>query len=353
MERKETNRANQLSIDKQYIKGVKLIDIDTTIAQYITDTIIPDLEEHGNVVKVPLVYGNAERWNGARKEGYLRDQRGKLQIPLVMFKRNSVERDTNTQHFREQLRMPAFKKYSSKNRYERFSLESGVQPLMEMYSVAVPAYVTVTYEVMIWTSFTEHMNQIVEAFQYQTDRYWGREDSFRFRTRIESFDTTQEVGQGSERIIRTTFTMNVNAHLLPETENEKPIVKKEFTKKRIVFGVETDLTGNIFTQPSLYNEYAQVIDFIAVRGSQMAEFINATTVKLTNVKKPLLPSELIGVFDTDSWFRIYINGEFISPTYYTYSYNGTTNEITFSFHDLIFDLDSNDEVAITGKFQEI
>jgi hypothetical protein len=103
----------------------------------------------------------------------------------------------------------------------------------------------------------------------------------------------------------------------------------------------------------VYNEYAQVIDFVAVRGSQMAEFVNTTTVKLINVKKPILPSELIGIFDTDNWFRIYINGEFISPTYYTYSYNGTTNEITFSFHDLIFDLDSNDEVAITGKFQEI
>ena len=32
MEKKETNRANQLSIDKQYIKGVKLIDIDSTMA---------------------------------------------------------------------------------------------------------------------------------------------------------------------------------------------------------------------------------------------------------------------------------------------------------------------------------
>ena len=353
MEKKETNRANQLSIDKQYIKGVKLIDIDSTIAQYMADTIIPKLEEHGNVVKVPLVYGNAERWNGARKDGYLRDQRGKIQIPLVMFKRNSVERDTGIQHFREQVRMPAFKKYSSKNRYERFSLESGVQPLMEMYSVAVPAYVTVSYEVMIWTSFTEHMNKIVEAFQYESDRYWGREDGFRFRTRIESFDTAQEVGQGSERIIRTTFTMNVNAYLLPETENEKPIVRKEFTKKRIVFGVETDLTGNIFTKPSLYNEYAQVIDFIAVRGSQMAEFVNGTTVKLTNVKKPILPSELIGVFDTDNWFRIYINGDFISPSFYTYSYNGFTNEIVFVFHDLTFIIEPQDEIAITGKFQEI
>jgi len=122
----------------------------------------------------------------------------------------------------------------------------------------------------------------------------------------------------------------------------------------VVFGIETDLTGGILgNQPSLYNEYAQVIDFVAVRGSQMAEFVNGTTVKLTNVKKPILPSELIGVFDIVNWFRIYINGDFISPSAYTYSYDGSTKEITFTFTSLSFVLDSQDEIAITGKFQEL
>jgi hypothetical protein len=196
------------------------------------------------------------------------------------------------------------------------------------------------------------MNKIVEQFQYASDRYWGKEDGFRFRTRIESFDTTQEVAEGSERIVRTTFNMNVNAYLLPETFDNKPVVKKEFSKKRVVFGVETDLTGNLFTTPSLYNEYAQVIDFIGTRGSQMAEFIDATTVKLTGVKKPILPSELVGSFDIINWFRVYVNGDFVSPNYYTYEYNGNANEITFNFNGL-YDIASDDEVAITGKFQQI
>jgi hypothetical protein len=248
--------------------------------------------------------------------------------------------------------MPALQQYSSKNRYERFTLQNNIKPVMELYSVKIPDYVTLTYEVMIWTSFTEHMNKIVEAFQYATDRYWGSEEKYKFRVRINSFDNQQEVGQGSERIIRTTFTMQVNAYLLPETFNETPVVKKERSKKRVVFGIETDLTGNLFNQPSLYNEYAQIIDFVAIRSSQMATFVNATTVKLTNVKKPLLPSELVGVFDTDNWFRVYVNGDFVSPTYYTYSYNGATNEIVFVF-SLTYPLDANDEIAITGKFQEL
>ena len=248
--------------------------------------------------------------------------------------------------------MSAYQTYSKSNRYERFSLQNGVKPVKELYNVAVPDYVTVTYEVMIWTSFTEHMNKIVEAFQYATDRYWGNETGYKFRTRLDSFENQQEVGEGTERVIRTTFTMTVNAYLLPEQFNKVPVVKKEYSKKRIVFGVETDLSGNLFNSPSVYNEYAQVIDFVAIRGSQMATFVNTNTVKLTNVKKPLLPSELIGIFDTDNWFRVYINGEFISPTFYTYSYNGVTKEIVFTF-SLTYPLDANDEIAITGKFQEL
>jgi hypothetical protein len=352
MERKDTNRANQLPIEKQYQKGVKLIDIDTTIADYMATSIIPEVEENGASVKVPLIYGNAERWEGARKNGYLRDQRGRIQIPLIMFKRNSIQRDDTKQNFKDGTRMSAYQTYSKSNRYERFSLQNGVKPVKELYNVAVPDYVTVTYEVMIWTSFTEHMNKIVEAFQYATDRYWGTENGYKFRTRLDSFENQQEVGEGTERIIRTTFTMTVNAYLLPERFNKVPTVKKEYSKKRIVFGVETDLSGNLFNNPSVYNEYAQVIDFVAIRGSQMATFVNTNTVKLVNVKKPILPSELIGIFDTDNWFRIYINGEFISPTFYTYSYNAIIKEIVFTF-SLTYDLDINDEIGITGKFQEL
>jgi hypothetical protein len=352
MDKRETNRAKQLSVEKEFIKGVKLIDIDTTIADYMSSIVIPDLEENGNKLKVPLIYGNAERWNGARIEGYIRDTRGRIQIPLVMFKRNSIERNDLMSNFKEVNIISTYKKYSSKNRYERFSLQNGVKPTEEVYNVNVPDYVTLTYDVMVWTSFTEHMNKILEAFQYATDRYWGKEDGYKFKVKIDSFDTQQEVGQGSERVIRTTFNMIVNAYLLPERYNEKPVVKKNRTLKRVVFGVETDLTGNLFVNPNLYNEYAQVIDFVAVRGSQMAVFVNSSTVKLTNVKKPILPSELIGVFDIVNWFRVYINGDFISPSAYTYSYNGATNEITFVFN-LPFALDANDEVAITGKFQEL
>jgi hypothetical protein len=239
MKKEETNRALHRSIAPEFNKGLKLVDIDTAIAEYMQDTVIPNVTEHDTVIKVPLLYGNAERWAAARKEGYIRDQRGQIQIPLVMFKRNSIERDTSLPQFKEASVLPAFKTYSKTNRYDRFSVLNNNPPVQEHYNISVPDYITVTYEIIIWTSFTEHMNKIVEAFQYATDRYWGKRDGYKFRARLDSFDNQQEVGEGSERIIRTTFTLTVNAYLLPESDDSWPTVTKSFTSKRTVFGIET------------------------------------------------------------------------------------------------------------------
>lgn len=354
MNKRETNRANQMSISKEFTKGVKLIDIDTTIAEYMVDSIIPNVEENGNQVKVPLLYGNAERWNNARTKGYLRDSRGKIQLPLVMFKRNSIDRQDGMAQFKDVNTLPAYKKYSQKNKYERFSLQVGASKALEQYEISVPDYVTVTYEVMVWTSFTEHMNAIIEQFQYATDRYWGTDSGYKFRTRIDSFDNQQEVGEGSERVIRTSFTMVTNAYLLPETFDDKPTVKKSFTPKKVVWGVETDLTGTSFSNPNIYNEYQSVIDFVATRSSQSGGFVDYRTITLSNVRLPILPVELIGSFDTLNWFRVYVNSEFKPSTTYTYSFNGTTNEIVFIFNATLgFELDANDEVDVVGKYEQL
>lgn len=76
-------------------------------------------------------------------------------------------------------------------------------------------------------------------------------------------------------------------------------------------------------------------------------------VKLVNVKLPILPIELRGSFDVDNWFQVYINGAFQPPSNYTYRYEPATKEIYFTFSNLGYSLDVNDEVAITGKFIEL
>jgi hypothetical protein len=147
--------------------------------------------------------------------------------------------------------------------------------------------------------------------------------------------------------------MAVNAYLLPDKYANAPVTRKSLSPKRIIVGTETDLDGNLFTNASLYNEYQNVIDFVGIRGSQMAMYVSGTSVKLTNVKLPILPQELVGSFDANNWFRVYINGVYYTYEYYEYTYDATNKEILFTFINLPFQIQPSWEVAITGKFIQL
>ena len=375
------NRGEQFKVEapaQEKGKGVRLYDVDLAIAEHMIDTVVPSVEEFKEKIKVPVMYGNPERWKSIQKDGYLRDKKGVIQIPLIMFKRNSIERnDTMASSMNRHVSYPSVSKYSKKHKYDKFSAMTGTQRPVEVYDVVMPDYVTVSYEVIIWTDFTEHMNKIVEAFQYATDEYWGDKSGFKFKVKIDSFDNTTEVGEGSQRIVRTTFTMLVNAYLLPEQFNNESTHKKSLTPKKVVWGVETDLTGldsgyttNSKIKKEMYNEYSDIIDFMSIRGSKQTTFVDADSVKLTSVDLPKLPPELVGVFNTDDWFRVYVNGVFVQNAKYSYEEVGT--EIYFNFStgslseggtypddlvstatDLGYILSSSDEIGITGKFIEV
>ena len=377
LKNKPTNRA--LQYKKESIetgKGIKLYDVDLAIAEHMIDTVLPTVEIFEEKQKIPVVYGNPERWKSVRKDGYLRDKNGMIQIPMVMFKRNSVARDdamSNTMN--RHLSYPGVSRYSKKHKYDRFSAITQSEKPVNFYDIVIPDYVTISYEVMIWTDFTEHMNKIVEAFQYATDEYWGDKEGFKFRVRIDNFDNQSEVGEGSQRIVRTTFTMAVNAYLLPEQFDNESTHKKSIGPKKVIFGTETDLTGeaggnvtNSKVEKRLYSEYSDVIDFMSIRGSQEGTFVDADTIKLTNVELPILPPELVGVFDVSDWFRLYINGVLVPSAKYNYTHETDSNEIYFNFGtgsldennilipsstELGYVLEDSDELGITGKFKEL
>lgn len=238
--KKPLNRAEQQKRTGEFIQGIKLYDVDNAISNHMIDTVVPTVDVEGINVTVPVIYGTPERWKSVQRDGSLRDRNGKIQTPIIMFKRNSIDRDDSMPIFNRNVSYPSFQKWSQKNRYDRFSLMTGTEPTYDSYNITMPDYVTLTYEVIIWTSKISHMNQIVEAFQYATDEYWGDKDKYKFRVKIDSFDNQQEISETTERIIRTNFTMLVNAYLLPERFNNEPTVKKAMTTKRTIIMTETD-----------------------------------------------------------------------------------------------------------------
>lgn len=235
--------------DESKMLEISLLDVDTIIANYMEQHLIPKLEQNGNKINLPLVYGNAERWKSAQRDGYLKDKLGKIQLPIIMFKRNSIESNDALRFLKDQkVTYPTVKKYSQKHAYDRFSLlNPDLKRRFEAYDVRMPNYVTLTYEVMFWTGYTEHNNKIIEQFQYADGAYWGEDDKYKFRVVVGNFDNQQDVGAGSERIIRTTCTLTVNAYLLPKRFDSQPTTQKGFSIRKVVVTNETVLQGGLGT----------------------------------------------------------------------------------------------------------
>lgn len=233
--------------DESKMLEISLLDVDTIIANYMEQHLIPKLEQNGNKINVPLVYGNAERWKSAQRDGYLKDKLGKIQLPIIMFKRNSIETNDSMRFLKDQkVTYPTVKKYSQKHAYDRFSLlNPDFKRRFEAYDVRMPNYVTLTYEVMFWTGYTEHNNKIIEQFQYADGAYWGEDDKYKFRVVVGNFDNQQDVGAGSERIIRTTCTLSVNAYLLPKRFDNQPTTQKGFSIRKVVVTNEVLLQGGV------------------------------------------------------------------------------------------------------------
>jgi len=72
-------------------KNISIIDVDTAILQYLEEKNLT-VSVNGQSRKVPIIYGSPERWKQAGRNGYIKDQKGQVQIPLIIFKRNSLGR---------------------------------------------------------------------------------------------------------------------------------------------------------------------------------------------------------------------------------------------------------------------
>ena len=243
------NRGTKISRNSPAVKDdvknftVGLMDMDSSILYYFNEVIKPEVEVNKEKVKVPCIYASPERWNQITKQGFLRDKKRQIIVPLIVFKRTGMSRDDNMPIDKLDANDPKIfysfqKRYSQQNRFDKFSVLQNIEPNREYYNVAMPDYVSLTYEFTIWTSYIEQMNSIVENINFSDGAYWGEPGKMRFRTKIESFSDASQVE--GERLIKTTFGMNLNGYILPESFNNEITTQKYLTPKKIIIREETD-----------------------------------------------------------------------------------------------------------------
>lgn len=232
-------RAGEISFKddttKPFSIGIK--DIDEAIFYYFQNIIKPYVIQDGSRIEVPVIYGSPEKWASFQKNGFYRDAQGRLMMPLMMVKRDSIDKvrnvanklDANNPHNLSVWQ----KKYSSRNSYNNFDVLNNVVPEKTAYAVVVPDYISLKYSCAINTYYVEQLNKIVEAIEYASDSYWGNPQRFQFRAMIDSFSIKTQLTDKEERVVSSTFDLKIWGYIIPD------IPQKDLTSVKKLPGINS------------------------------------------------------------------------------------------------------------------
>jgi len=376
------NRAQQTRRDDDVIRSAKrtIYDIDYAIKWYVENEIQPQVVANDQTILVPVIYAAGEKWDNVRRLGYLRDEKGMLQSPMIMLKRNSVvERDAQRTL---DVNRPTSgnsiiykSKYNERNRYEDelFPIPKNEPQLSQkIYVVDIPKYVTVEYDMMVWCDFTTQLTTLIDQILTYNRFSWGNEgNKFPASLGSVSFETVNTVGE--DRLVRATIPITVNATLLAEQETRLETIKKMYSLKKVVFDTVVDVDFGIFTTTTIPQQILQVKNYVmsggvvAVSGGGSSTTLNAATMAyLINLTEKIATYSssttitITGVAATNpvtlqtatkDEFDIYINGQYADKATYTWTPTDmTTQTIVFDTAILGYTIESTDVIVVKGRW---
>jgi hypothetical protein len=364
------NRSEEISFKGDKVKPftVSIQDVDEAILYYFENIIKPTVIQNGERIAVPLVYGSPERFKAIQKDGFYRDKKGKIMSPIIMFKRDSLDKnrsitnklDSNTPHLYTSWQ----KSYNPKNFYSSFDLLNNRIPTKQFVANVVPDYVTLTYSFIVQTYYIEQLNKIVEAINYASDSYWGDPERFQFKSRIDTFNTITELNQGQNRVVRSNFSLKVHGYIIPDViQKDLTAIKKYNTKSKVTFGIETTDSFPKKTSPirSLSPIFIDgqslppqsridpmILIYLNTNIQKLGTFVDSTTVTFASgwLAAPIgLPATSLNNFS------IFINGALIEEAAITsFTESGGVTTLIINPTELGYSIDSIDEVISIGKF---
>ena len=277
------NRSLQNSWEDDSVKPftVGIQDIDEAVMYYFQNVIKPFVMQNNTRIEVPVIYGSPERWKSTQRDGYYKDKKGAIMAPLIMFKRDTIEKNRNLGNKLDanypNLYGVMKKKYDTKNFYSNFNILNNRIPEEQFYAVTIPDYLTLTYSCVVYTYYVEQLNKIVEAIEYASDSYWGNPQRYQFKASINSFNTVTELPTGAERIVKSTFNIKLNGYIIPNTlQNNVSSLQKFRNKSKLIFSLEATNDPLIF-DPNLPIQTDDTARFNALNARSIAgDRYNAT-----------------------------------------------------------------------------
>ena len=365
------NRAQKVSVkgsrDKDF--SVKLIDIDTAVIQHIQQNIKPSVYSNTELIDVPVIYAFPERWVAIQKDGFLRDNAGKIMTPLIVVNRTDAQKNRNVSRNLDSnvaQNVHVFRKtYTSKNAYTNFNIANNVVPVQEFAVVAHPDYFTITYEINIYTNFVEQLNRVIEAMQYAENSYWGDKNRYYFRVNIDTFPSVVSYTQGEERTVSSKLILKLYGYLIPDTVNAYLSKDASFVSKAQIIINEETVSSNpniVLPIPKINSPIssgtmtnsnnalvAASLVYLNTNTQAVATVVSTTKAVLYNKTILAAPSSFPPTSKTN--FTIFINGLNASYTEFEMQQVGSNIEFTFDTTLLGYTLiPGTDEVLVIGKF---
>jgi len=243
------NRAYNTRRDTDKVRkiSVTIYDIDYAVKWFIQNVIRPVVIEENVQIAVPTIFSTGEKWSAAQRSGYLRDKNGMLLSPLIMLRRTSMEPRIDLENnsvlrgiaYNTGNKMLFEKRYTAANRYDRFSVYNQIKPLREFYAVDFPKFVSVNYDLLIWTNTMEQLNDVCESLIYYDGKAWG--DAYKFITYTDapSFELINDIG--SDRLVRAAFGLRTQGHLIPDRVGSDSGLEKFYGVTKTMIATETDV----------------------------------------------------------------------------------------------------------------
>ena len=234
-----------LNAGKGFSIGLK--EIDTAVINHIRNVMKPVVRESNEIIKVPVMYGNEERWKSVRGRGVLRDKNGVIILPVIVIKRTSLTMNPDMPlSFDNDVRgkfisvVRSSNGWSKNNRYDRFSVLTGQKPVEEFIKTGMPDFVICSYSIVMMTAFMEQMNDLNTIMVEHLETYWGDSTSYKFLSAL-SGDISNEVQMESdgERLVRNELALEIKGYMIPEfTDNifgKTAEAGRGYTPKKVVF----------------------------------------------------------------------------------------------------------------------
>lgn len=243
-------RDKQIKLNEKSLR-FGLMDVDQLIIQFIKDNILPTISIYDTLTDIPFLPASAEDWFNAQKFYIVRDQKGQIQCPIMIYKRQDVKRNQNIpipvlNPFNPMLTYRVKTKQIPKGKYQQ-------SPIYRYTDVVIPQFITVTYGIKAWTNYMQHANIIIQNFNYFSRNYWGN-NNVRFYTVVDSFSTDVQLSQSTERMILTDIKIQVNAYIIPNIKNLKMAKQSQSINK---IKLQQSTNQNIYIEEDIIKRSTQ------------------------------------------------------------------------------------------------